>query len=204
MVILFSHCLQVNILSIQEIVKGRALMVRAEIRGQVFCFINIYSPNQGTERVDFFNCLRAAFGNQDTREHLTVAEDWNCTIDFTLDRNSQEPHLSSITTLSTLLTQFDLVDAWRCKHPSVRQYTWVQVSSHGVRAARLDRIYISKTITSRLAHSLITPVGFTDHHLATMQLVSSPVKRNNSFWHFNVKLLQDRFFCETFKDFWSH
>ena len=48
----------VTILSSTEVVKGRLLNVRAEIDSSVLCFINIYAPNQGTERVGFFTLLK--------------------------------------------------------------------------------------------------------------------------------------------------
>ncbi len=29
-------------------------MVKADIEGSIYCFINIYAPNIGTKRIDFF------------------------------------------------------------------------------------------------------------------------------------------------------
>lgn len=52
--ILFSKKLNVNILSVDEIVKGRALLSKVEIEGITFVLINVYAPNNGLERVVFF------------------------------------------------------------------------------------------------------------------------------------------------------
>ena len=46
------------LLSTVEVVKGRLLIVRANIDGTVFCFVNLYDPAIGAERVDLFTCLR--------------------------------------------------------------------------------------------------------------------------------------------------
>ena len=62
--------------------------------------------------------------------------DWNCTTDFTLDRSGQEPHLRSAAALRQLGAKVGVVDAWRVKHPTDRQYTWVKVVDGGVSAAR--------------------------------------------------------------------
>lgn len=52
--ILFSSGLDINIISTTEIVTGRALVVRAEVQDIHFCFLNIYAPNLGSDRLGFF------------------------------------------------------------------------------------------------------------------------------------------------------
>lgn len=46
------------ILSTVEVVMGRLLVVRAEIDNSVFCFVNVYTPNAGGERLVFFKLLK--------------------------------------------------------------------------------------------------------------------------------------------------
>ena len=43
--ILLKGTANATILSSTEVVKGRLLMVRAEIESSVFCFVNVYAPN---------------------------------------------------------------------------------------------------------------------------------------------------------------
>lgn len=52
--VLFSPSLKVNILSKTELEPGRFLIVKAEINNFKFLFVNIYAPNVGAERKDFF------------------------------------------------------------------------------------------------------------------------------------------------------
>lgn len=50
--ILFAKKLNMINISSYEIVKGRILVVQVELMGFPFLFFNIYSPNNGVERVD--------------------------------------------------------------------------------------------------------------------------------------------------------
>lgn len=36
-----------------ELVKGKLLVVKVEIEEQTSCLVNVYAPNQGTERLGF-------------------------------------------------------------------------------------------------------------------------------------------------------
>ena len=56
---------------------------------------------------------------------MVLGGDWNCTVDFTVDRTAEEPHLRSATCLSGLLTEFELSGVWRVRNAKVRQYTWL-------------------------------------------------------------------------------
>ena len=200
--VLFSPGLNIKIISTVEIVKGRALAVRAEIESCNYVFVNIYAPNIGTERINFFNLLgnKVSQFNQDV---MVASGDWNCTTDFLEDRIGEEPHLQSAACLRRLLLKLDLTDAWRIKHPSDRQYTWVKMTDSRISAARLDRIYISQSIRAKLMNSCIIPVGFTDHHLITAELCTSSETTSSSYWHFNNKLIHDRIFCQSFNTFWE-
>lgn len=52
--ILFSKKINMTNISSYEIDKGRILIVQVELMGFPFLFINVYSPNNGAERVEFF------------------------------------------------------------------------------------------------------------------------------------------------------
>uniref|UniRef100_A0A8C2W990 Endonuclease/exonuclease/phosphatase domain-containing protein n=1 Tax=Cyclopterus lumpus TaxID=8103 RepID=A0A8C2W990_CYCLU len=104
-------------------------MVRAEIEGSVYCFANIYAPNQGLDRARLFTMLQSELQSCQ-QEQLIIGGDFNCTLDFPIDRNSEEPHPQSAQSLHHVITQLDLLDTWRVKDPQYREYTWVMVHSH--------------------------------------------------------------------------
>jgi len=138
--VLFKAAANINFLSSTDIVKGRLLIVRAEIEGfvfcfvniyAVFCFVNIYAPNRGTERESFFTLLSNELKNTH-HDQLIVGGDFHCTLVFSIDRISGEPHPQSSRSLSNVIIHHDLIDAWRIKHPQTRQYTWVRVRKNQV------------------------------------------------------------------------
>ena len=148
--------------------------------------VNVYAQNQGPEWVTLFKLSKN-----------------KCCTDVTLDRTGQELHPQSCF-LGQTVKEADLVDAWRRKHPSTRQYTWIKITDHRVSAARLDRFYISTPFSTCVTNCQIHPVGFTDHHLVLVVLLLSPARKAGNFWHFNVKLLNDSNFCGNFKLFWAN
>lgn len=101
------------------------------------------------------------------------------------------------------MREADLIDVWRNRHPSATQYTWVKVVDGWISAARLDRFYMSASFISRAADCRILPVVFTNHHLVLTELVLTANGKSKSFWHFNVKLLNDFNFCQNFRLFWD-
>ena len=202
--ILFSPLLNIKIISSTEEVKGRVILVKAEIDDFLISFINVYAPNQGSEREEIFKVLEERISDIGQGEFIVLGGDWNCCTDFTLDRTGVEPHLQSSSVLSHVVKKSDLVDVWRRMHPTCKQYTWVQISHGRVSAARLDRFYLPKAFSARVTNCQIIPVAFTDHHLVLMELILSSNGKPRSFWHFNNRLLQDLNFCEQFKMFWAY
>ena len=84
--------LSVKLCSSKELCSGRLLVVKAEINNMRFVFTNVYAPNTGRERGVLFGSLRQELSQVTPEETLVVGGDWNCTMDFTKDRNGEEPH----------------------------------------------------------------------------------------------------------------
>ncbi len=129
--------------------------------------------------------------------------DWNCTTNFVLDRNGEEPHSLSSKILLKITQELDFIDVWRNINQLTKQYTWVKILDSIVTGARLDRIYVNKSDNNRLMVVGISPCSFSDHHIVTIDFNTTRVLRPKSYWHFNVKLLNYKFFCEIFKCFWE-
>jgi hypothetical protein len=138
------------------------------------------------ERRGFYLGLRQELSQIAPEETLVVGEDCNCTMDFTKDRNGEEPQSVSVGVLRDIINQFNLVDVWRTKHPNTRQYTFLRVQE-----------------SEQWAVGTILSVGFLDHHITVAQLSISPGPRQASYWKFNVKLLLDATLCSGFQTFWE-
>jgi len=201
--ILFSANLDVNILSKVELEKGRLLIVKVEIHNQIFVFINIYAPNRGTDRAMLYRKLGDILKSFTLDEFIVVGGDWNCTLNFILDRNNEEPDSVSASYLKSVLVQNDFIDVWREKNNTLKQYTWTRVSQGRISAARLDRIYIKRKENNRVMECKIVPCCVSDHHFITVNIALTNQKCKSPYWKFNVALLKDQDFVEKFELFWS-
>ncbi len=85
----------------------------------------------------------------------------------------------------------------------MRQYTWLKVNNNRVMATRLDRMYVSRQLSNQIIDCSIIPMGFTDHNLVSVVISKSQSSNKSSFWHFNIRLLQDKSFCRFFEIFWQ-
>lgn len=113
--ILFSADLNVRILSINELENGRLLLIKAKIKERSFVFVNIYAPNIGKDRIKLFEMLKNTLVSLSQEDFLIIGGDFNCTLDFVIDRNGEEPHPASAKVLKAMITQLGLVDVWREK-----------------------------------------------------------------------------------------
>lgn len=115
--VLFSPNVNVKILMKNELEPGRLMAVRAEINNFSFLFINIYAPNTGADRLQLFVKLEQFLKLQQTGDFIILGGDWNCTLDFTQDRNGDEPHMQSSSYLTRVIKSFNLADVWRENNP---------------------------------------------------------------------------------------
>lgn len=56
---------------------------------------------------------------------------------------------------------------------------------------------------NRVKHTAITPTSFSDHKLITIECSLVNRAQKSYYWHFNIKLLDDKQFCENFGVFWE-
>ncbi len=174
--ILFSKHLDLNILSTIELEKGRILMVIVEIKELKFLFINVYAPNVGLQRIELFGRLKTEIiKHVDEGMCVIMGGDWNCTTNFVLDRNGEEPHSPSSKMLLKITQELDFIDVWRNRNQLTKQYTWVKILDSIVTGARLDRIYVNKSDNNRVMNVGISPCGFSDHHIVTIDFNTARV-----------------------------
>lgn len=80
--VMFSQGLGVRVIVKEEVEKGRALIVQAEVHGYMLIFVNVYAPNRGPDRVRLFAKLAQSLEKYDQNMLLVLGGDWNCTADF--------------------------------------------------------------------------------------------------------------------------
>uniref|UniRef100_A0A3B1KAN1 Reverse transcriptase domain-containing protein n=1 Tax=Astyanax mexicanus TaxID=7994 RepID=A0A3B1KAN1_ASTMX len=201
--ILISPGLSLNVISHKMVCRGRMQILNVKMYEKDFTIVNVYAPNIGRERGTFFLSLKQELAQCHQDTFFVLGGDWNCTLAAAVDRSGEEPHLPSAKLLQSIVTDFNLIDCWRIKHPTLNQFTWVKMMTEGrTSAARLDRFYIPNSHCNRVVRAHVVPVSFSDHCAVTVHLAFSACHRRAAYWKFNVKLLQDVTFCSSFREFW--
>ena len=201
--LLFSRDFIPKSYEMEEIVKGRLMLVRAKYELFTMVFINVYAPNVGPARVLFLNELTKVLSQCEPEEFLFLSGDYNCTENDHLDRNHIEPHGDSKRAMKQLVETHSLTDVWRGMHDKHRQYTWVQNRGEFFSMARLDRMYCFSHHFSIFKDCNILPVGFSDHAMVWSNVFIANVKHKSAYWHFNTALLLDTHFKESFIFLWK-
>jgi exonuclease III len=104
--------------------------------------------------------------------------------------------------LSLLTSELNLVDAWRKRHPTTRDYTWRR--PNGSQASRLDMFWITSTLLGMVDQVDILPFFRSDHSYVymTFKLPSMPT-RGPGVWKLNASLLKEENYVSMIRDFWS-
>ncbi len=94
-------------------------------------------PLQQVEReLAFFLKLKDVISSLINDDFLIIGGDWNCTLDFTCDRDGEEPTFMSAVSLKEIIIQYGLVDIWRERNKEIKQYTWIKMTDNRVTTAR--------------------------------------------------------------------
>lgn len=83
------------------------------------------------------------FYQSNKTDYIVLGGDWNCTLNFTMDRHGGESHPKSAAVLANIIESYNFSDVWRVNNLGTQQYTWVKFSNNIVSAARLDRFNVS-------------------------------------------------------------
>ena len=115
-----------------------------------------------------------------------------------LGKSYQRAHWSQ--RLTTWTTNMNMIDLWRNKHPTQRQYTWHN-ATHTIRC-RLDKIYVQLDLI-RDASASITACPFSDHSNVTV-CINPPNSstRGRGTWKLNISDCQIPTVAKKSKPFW--
>lgn len=100
--------------SLEQIVFGRLLKVRAQFEKQAFVVICVYDPTSPVERlffVFFIEKLCKTLEPCNNEEYLFVGGDFNCTLESN-DHNHMDLHMPSRKWLIHIVEKHELFDVW--------------------------------------------------------------------------------------------
>ena len=169
---------------------GRILTAKLQIHNTPLQIVNIYGPSIPSHREAFFSTIQNhMFDDTPT----IMGGDFNMVEDPALDRIpalAKYYHTQGNIALTKLKQKHDVHDTWRTQNPRTKQYTWRSRKQFDNTKSRLDRLYLSATLTS-LSHSII-PHVLSDHSIVTVTVqLPTNNKPGPGYWKLNTSILQE-------------
>jgi hypothetical protein len=93
--------------------------------------------------------------------------------------------------IDDMCLNFELLDAYRKKHPTQRSYTCVSQHVSGQSQSRLDRIFIPRCLYNMCSSIVVSPVSFSDHLSIALHLRTDTKNRGPGYWKCNASILSD-------------
>ena len=156
---------------------GRVIRCDIKLDNALYHISNVYAPNNGLERKQFFESFHNLMGNfgDDSVDHYNIiVGDFNCALDKRLDRSpAHKSDDIGAKELKFLINQYDLSDAWREQYPSKKHFSFRRVNS----SSRIDYIFCSKSLNSNIFNTRISHFPFSDHDLVSTKIKLDEIAR---------------------------
>ena len=152
-------------------VAGRIVTVLIDFHGQRFQIINVYGPNNHSERGKFFeNLWHFKYSNLET----IVVRDFNCVPDIAINKWGGDDSFGdrAVTQHHSFTESLALEDFYCISNPRGKIFTWFD-GPHSV-GCRLDRFYTPRARRSRISRHTCLPFAYSDHHLMKLQVTFGP------------------------------
>ena len=196
MAILVGEHAPINVLSSNCYSEGRIISFKVELNELQIQIVNIYAPNNPTERKHFINNINNVI---DINCINIIAGDFNLVQNSTLDR---EPHRytkdAGHVELTELMDTYDLEDVFRAHYPDKKSFTF----SRGDSKPRID--FFLTPITSRcsIKSSSVYHFPFSDHDIVNISTDFKKTDHGPGVWKMNVATIYSAQFQEGFENLW--
>ena len=175
---------------------GRLILVNIEIGTLTFSLINIYAPNNITDRSTFFKRVNEVI-TEYAEGTIILAGDFNEILDHKLDRinrvNRTIPKKTKASnSLGNIFKEKSLIDIWRFRNKRKIQFTWKRQILN--EASRIDYFCISADIENKVHSCDIRPaqISKTSHLAVSLKLKMNEENRGPGVWKINNSLLKDK------------
>ena len=204
--ILFNPKLAISVKSKSIDMDGRLICTDVEINNLAYRLITVYAPNVPYDRKVFFRNL---YNLVSVNGDIILSGDFNCVDDAGMDKCGGNAALGELASaeLACIRRDFKLIDSFRFLHPTAKLFTWSSPSKHI--SCRLDRIYVSLSISSRLLSADIESYAISDHSPVSIVFKCIDKRSGRNYvpsslhWKCNSKVLVDEYFQDDFKRLWS-
>jgi len=176
---------------------GRYVVLDLIINDRKYLVGNYYGPNKDCP--DMLNEFLSVLDPKDGQE-IIAAGDFNFVWNVHMDKLGGRPrtHEKSKNLLIEWCDNMDVVDIWRVKHPTLREYTWRSWFPPYI-YERLDYFITSASICNVTMECMIKPGFRSDHRPVILDIIPSECNRGPGFWKMNNTLLSDTKYTELIK-----
>ena len=185
-----------DIINVHKSEDSRILLINVKVDDQIMTIMNVYAPNNVSDRKTFFTKIQKWLDKFASNENsIIIGGDFNYTHENSLDRykHNDIKDVSSVTYKNLIATK-DLHDVWRQMHPSKKQFTYKDIS-------RLDKFLISTELLDNVQRSNILIPGIkSDHKCVTIFLDFNKSDKGPGRWKMNTSILNDRSYIEKIKN----
>ena len=167
-----------TILNVHSSEDSRIQLVNVKIENQVMTIMNVYAPNNISDRKTFFSKIHKWIDKFAQNENnLIIGGDFNFT-ENDLDRYKYSSTKdASSTTYKNLIDSKNLNDVWRQMHPNRKQFTYKDIS-------RLDKFLVSTEILDNIQRSnIVIPGVKSDHKCVTLVLDFDKSNKGPGRWY---------------------
>jgi exonuclease III len=202
--ILFPSDLQCNIKHSVADDEGRVILTEVEVEEHEFILCNIYAPTKdkpGQQKM-FLDKLKEMLAPYIGRD-VIIGGDYNICQFPELDKKGGklENQLPFAKDVISFKDEFELVDIWRLRHPTLRRFTRRERSIGGYVQSRLDYWLISKHLEYVVVKTDILPGRRSDHSLISLKIeLQNRDRRGKGFWKLNTSLLKDELYLKQMRD----
>ena len=103
--IYFRENFDVKIVNVKRAIDGRKILINVELNGYIFSLINIYAPNTGSKRSEFFENLQCFITKHCLNDNILICGDFNCQLN---DEKDKSVHI-----LKKMIDKLRLTDLWK-------------------------------------------------------------------------------------------
>lgn len=169
---------------------GRYVIVSGKLYQTSVVLVNVYAPNW--DNPNFMTSLFSKIPNLDTHR-LILGGDLNLVIDPKLDRSHPKVLIPSAMskTLSSIMSQLGCIDAWRLRHPFLKEFSYFSKVHQSY--SRIDYFFIDSALLPAVKSTEYSAIAVSDHAPHILDLALLPVTTKQ--WKFNTGLLAKDEFC---------
>lgn len=194
--ILFRKKFEMQILSQETFENGRIIALKIKISHVNIQLINIYTPNNPSERKQFFLKLNDII---DENFEIILAGDFNCVLDYNIDRLPKgRCKDQGSDELNALMNTFSIEDIFRKRYPFKTSFSFSRCNSK----SRIDFFLLSQFLNYDIKAIAIEHFPFSDHDINTLNIEFENIERGPGIWKMNLATIQSPLFKESLERLW--